>query len=56
MPKSAEGHVSAILYEALHGLFHTHPLVPQVARFIFPDPLPVLIGIVPADQLAASFL
>ena len=46
----------AVVYEARHRLGHGHPLVNQLPRLVFPHPLPVLVRVVPADQLAVAFL
>ena len=46
----------AVVYEARHRLGHGHPLVNQLPRLVFPYPLPVLVRVVPADQLAVAFL
>ena len=46
----------AVMHEARHRLGHGHPLVDQLPRLVFPHPLPVLVRVVPADQLAVTFL
>ena len=55
MAKAARGNEVAILDESGHRLGNSHAFITQLARFILPDPLPVLIGIMPADKFSHAF-
>jgi hypothetical protein len=56
VPELAERDEVPVVDEALDGLGDAHPLVHQLAGLVLLHAAPVLVRIVPAEQLAATFL